>query len=55
MTDEEIEVIVDTAIKKGFKSPTRGWAMSKILKQFDDPLDQKYAREYIINDVCSIQ
>ena len=34
MTDEEIEVAVDTAIKKGFKSPTR---------------------EYIINDVCSIQ
>ena len=47
------------SIKKGKgsynRSPTRGWAMSKILKQFDDPLDQKYAREYIINDVCSIQ
>ena len=55
MTDEEIEVIVDTEIKKGFKSPTRGWAMSKILKQFDDPLDCKYAREYIINDLCNIQ
>ena len=55
MTDEEIEVLVDTAIKKGFKSPTRGWVMAKILKQFDDPLDQKYAREYIINDVCNTQ
>ena len=55
MTDEESEVIVDTEIKKGFKSPTRGWAMSKILKQVDNPLECKCAGEYIINDLCSIQ
>jgi hypothetical protein len=42
-------------IKKGFKSSTRGWIMTKILESFKDPLERKYAREYIINDVCKIQ
>jgi nicotinamide riboside kinase len=55
MTDKEIEIIVDMEIKKGFESSTRGWIMTKILNIFHDPLDRKYAREYIIKDVCSIQ
>ena len=55
MTDEEIEITVDMEIKKGFKSSTRGWIMTKILESFKDPLERKYAREYIINDVCKIQ
>ena len=55
MTDKEIKIIVDIEIKKGFESSTRGWIMTKILKNFKEPVDRKYAREYIINDVCNIK
>jgi hypothetical protein len=44
-----IESIVDEKIKQGFASSRRGWAMSEILKKFDDETDRLYARAYILS------
>jgi len=58
MTSKTIKNYVDKAMEAGRKSNLKGWVMSDILEQVAKDFDGRnavpQARQYIVEEVCSI-